>query len=58
MTIGGCLQLGKEFDKFKDRITEIKFMDRRKLPEVISSVDINLMPLGDTFFNSCKSENI
>lgn len=32
-------------------------MDWKKLPGLIASVDINLMPLEDEFFQWCKSEN-
>lgn len=57
LKVGGCLELSSEFDKFGDRITRFPFKDWRELPAEIASVDINLMPLEDTFFNQCKSEN-
>ncbi|WP_418026664.1 glycosyltransferase [Paenibacillus sp. JJ1722] len=57
LRIGGCLQLNQRFEKYKDRITHFDFVDWRKLPELVASVDINLMPLEDTFFHACKSEN-
>ena len=57
LKIGGCLQLNKQFDEFSDRILKFDFVDWRKLPALIQSVDINLMPLEDSFFHACKSEN-
>ena len=35
----------------------IRDRDWRELPHEIASVDINLMPLEDDLFQSCKSEN-
>ncbi|TYA11815.1 glycosyltransferase [Paenibacillus faecis] len=57
LKIGGCLQLSDEFKKYNSRIVYFDFVDWRKLPELIASVDINLMPLEDSFFHACKSEN-
>lgn len=47
----------KELDDLKDRIISSPFMEWKKLPELIASVDINLAPLEDTLFNAAKSEN-
>lgn len=47
-------------DKMKrvqNRIEKLGFMDWKKLPEQVASVDINLMPLENTLFHCCKSEN-
>lgn len=57
LKIGGCLQLDKCFDEFSNRIIKFDFVDWRKLPALIQTVDINLMPLENTFFHACKSEN-
>lgn len=57
LKFGGCLSVADEFQQYKDRITLVDFVDWRQLPTVIASVDINLMPLEDTFFHTCKSEN-
>lgn len=57
LKIVGCLELPKEFDPYADRIIREGFMDWQKLPESIAKTDINLMPLEDTFFHRCKSEN-
>lgn len=43
--------------KMESRIERMPFMDWRKLPEVYAGIDINLMPLEDTLFHCCKSEN-
>ena len=53
----GCLNFSKEFRNYDNRIERINFVDWRELPRLLSSVDINLMPLDENFFNSCKSEN-
>ena len=57
LSIVGCLTLPDIFNIFAERICVTGFIDWRKLPEMIASVDINLMPLEDTFFHACKSEN-
>jgi GT2 family glycosyltransferase len=57
LKIGGCLNLPKEFEGFKQRIEFIDFVDWKRLPYLIASVDINLLPVEDSFFHSCKSEN-
>ena len=43
--------------RFQDRIEKMGFMEWQKLPEALAGVDINLMPLENTVFHSCKSEN-
>ena len=35
----------------------LNFVSWRELPALIRSADINLMPLTESFFNTCKSEN-
>ena len=57
LKIGGCLQLDKRFDEFASRVLKFDFVDWRRLPALIQTVDINLMPLENTFFHACKSEN-
>ena len=57
LVIGGCLELPAQFDSLKKRITRFEFKDWRELPGEIAAVDINLMPLENSLFNSCKSEN-
>ena len=57
LLIVGVLELNKKFDCFQDRIKRVGFVDWRQLPEFLASIDINLMPLEDTKFHYCKSEN-
>ena len=57
LLIVGILELPKELKPFASQIQMEGFLDYRKLPERIASVDINLAPLTDTIFNRAKSEN-
>ena len=41
----------------QNRIEKLPFMDWRQLPGVIAGLDINLMPLENSLFHCCKSEN-
>lgn len=43
--------------RFQNRIEKLGFMEWQKLPEVLAGIDINLMPLENTVFHCCKSEN-
>ena len=56
LKLGGVLAQSA-LDQYHDRIRRYGFMDWQKLPAVIADVDINLMPLEDTEFHWCKSEN-
>ena len=44
-------------ERVQNRIEKLPFMDWRQLPAVIAGLDINLMPLEDSLFHCCKSEN-
>ena len=44
-------------EKVQNRIEKLPFMDWRQLPAAIAGLDINLMPLEDSVFHCCKSEN-
>ena len=55
--IGGQITLPKEFDDFKERVQRFDFVDWKKLPHLIRQADINLMPLENSVFHACKSEN-
>ena len=57
LKVVGCLVLPEAFENFEDRIISVGFIDWKELPNEIAGVDINLMPLENTFFNRCKSEN-
>ena len=53
----GDLELPYELKDFLSQIIKLKFIDWRKLPELISKVDINIAPIEDCIFNEGKSEN-
>lgn len=53
----GELEVPEKLKEFSDRIKIMPFTDWKKLPKLISEVDINLAPLEDTIFNRAKSEN-
>lgn len=53
----GELDLPKELEAYKERIISHPFVDWKKLPQLISEVDINLAPLEQSIFNEAKSEN-
>lgn len=57
LSVVGELDVPKELEEFRDRITFSPFCEWRDLPRLIASVDINLAPLTDTVFNEAKSEN-
>lgn len=53
----GELDLPEELKPFEDRIVRLPFSPWRRLPKMVSEVDVNLIPLADTVFNRAKSEN-
>lgn len=53
----GCLELPPGLKKMEDRVICVNFVDWQDLPAEIATVDINLMPLEQSFFHECKSEN-
>ena len=57
LLVVGCLELSEKFGAVEERVVRKDFVDWQKLPSLIAGVDINLMPLEDTLFNRCKSEN-
>ena len=57
LMVGGQIELPSDFNAVKNRIEKFEFVSWKKLPYLISQADINLMPLEDTFFHACKSEN-
>ena len=57
LKIVGLLDVPEELKPFKDRILKYKFADWKRLPEIICSVDVNLVPLCNNIFNEAKSEN-
>lgn len=57
LLVGGQIKLPKEFEDMKNRVKTFKFVDWKELPALIAEADINLMPLENTIFHTCKSEN-
>ncbi len=57
LKVVGLLDIPEELQDFKDRILTAPFMPWTELPNVISSIDINIAPLENTIFNEAKSEN-
>lgn len=53
----GELDIPKAIARFGDRVIFHAFVNWTKLPALIASVDINIVPLCDTIFNRAKSEN-
>ncbi|MGN8920651.1 glycosyltransferase [Lachnospiraceae bacterium HCP28S3_F9] len=53
----GELDLPEELMPLRNRVVSHPFVDWKKLPELISEVDINLAPLEESIFNEAKSEN-
>lgn len=53
----GELDVPAELTDYSDQVITFPFLDWRKLPRLISMVDINLAPLEDNLFNRAKSEN-
>ena len=53
----GEVDLPNALKPYKKRVIKNPFVDWRKLPKVIGSVDINLAPLEESIFNEAKSEN-
>lgn len=57
LVLAGLIDLPVDMEEYKDQIISKPFVDWRKLPETIASLDINLAPIEDTLFNRAKSEN-
>lgn len=53
----GELDVPKEMEPYRSRIVARPFVDWKKLPQLIASLDINLAPLEQSIFNEAKSEN-
>jgi glycosyltransferase involved in cell wall biosynthesis len=56
LLIVGFLELGNDFEYFRDRIQCFGLHDFVNLQRVMSLVEINLVPLLDNDFTNCKSE--
>lgn len=53
----GELDVPELLKPYESRIVKLPFSPWRHLPKMISTVDVNLIPLRDTIFNRAKSEN-
>lgn len=53
----GDLDLPEALQPYQARVKTTPFVDWQQLPELIASVDINLVPLEGGIFNEAKSEN-
>ena len=52
----GPVKLPQELKEFSTQIKYHQFVSWQKLPQLIASIDINLVPLTNTLFNNAKSE--
>lgn len=57
LLLAGTIHVSDQMAIFQNRIKKEPFMRWQELPRLIRTVDINLMPLEDSFFQWCKSEN-
>lgn len=57
LVLCGFLSIPEDFKDYKEQIEIQPFVNWKKLPQIIASVDINLVPLQDTIFNQAKSAN-
>lgn len=57
LKVVGLLDIPNDLKQLSNRIISEPFVSWKKLPEIISSIDINLAPLEDSIFNKAKSEN-
>ena len=57
LLLQGEIELPKELIKFSSKIIKKPFISWKKLPELISKVDINIAPIKETIFNKAKSRN-
>ncbi len=57
LKIVGALTLSEAFKPVWNQIDQCTFRPWQELPELLSQIDINLMPLQKSIFHACKSEN-
>lgn len=55
--IVGELDIPECLEPYRSRVIAEPFLPWRRLPKLISQMDINIAPLVDTIFNRAKSEN-
>jgi hypothetical protein len=56
LLVGGFIQLSSEFDKYRERIVKIPYVNFVTQLYYIRKVYINLIPLVENDFTNCKSE--
>ena len=57
LLFSGEIDIPNSLKEFSSKIIKRKFENWKKLPQEISSVDINIAPIEDNIFNAAKSEN-
>ena len=57
LLIVGFLDIPKNLKEIEHKILKKDFVNWKKLPKLISELDINLVPLEESVFNEAKSEN-
>ncbi len=58
LKIVGPMEVPTSLKDFGERVLCRAFVDWRELPQLIASVDINLMPLEDSLFHRAETENL
>ena len=53
----GEIDLPNDLKDFSSQIIIKRFIDWKKLPELIAGIDINIVPFKDCIFNEAKNEN-
>jgi len=57
LSVVGFLDVPENLKEVEHKIVKKDFVDWKKLPKLISDLDINLVPLEESVFNEAKSEN-
>ena len=57
LSVVGFLDVPENLKEIEHKIVKKDFVDWKKLPKLISELDINLVPLEESVFNEAKSEN-
>lgn len=57
LSVVGFLDVPEKLKEVEHKIVKKDFVNWKKLPKLISELDINLVPLEESVFNEAKSEN-